>query len=141
MSNELITDLEIYLRYSDDDVEIGHFSIKADTLIKLDNKKDINYEKLMSIMSYDGLFENESFLNAAKKAASEFSLVFDKCPQLWVTKINQIDLTPIYDAHFNQNEKSKSVAAAIFKVEENEVDDTIEEYFTNTVFSVENLFS
>jgi len=140
MSNELITDLEIYLRYSDDDVEIGHFSIKADTLIKLDNK-DINYEKLMSIMSYDGLFENESFLNAAKKAVSEFSLVFDKCPQLWVTKINQIDLKPIYDAHFNQNEESKPNAVAIFKVEESEVDDTLEEYFTNTVFSVENLFS
>ena len=135
--NENVSDLDIYIRYSDGDEEVGNFSINIESALKMPN--EISYESLTNLISYSGLFEDENFLNAVKHEVSTFSLSMSDCPQIFVTKINTIDLKPLYENRFN-SEENEEIVAALLNINSDEVSDLIRDYFSETAYSVENLF-
>ena len=135
--DENVSELDIYIRYSDGDEEVGYFSINIESELKFPN--EISYESLTNLISYGGLFEDENFLNAVKHQVSEFSLTMSDCPQIFVTKINDLDLKPLYDNHFN-SEENENIVATLLNINSDEVADLLSEYFHETAYSVENLF-
>ena len=135
--SENVSELEIYIRYSDGDEEVGNFSINIESELKM--PKEISYESLTNLISYSGLYEDENFLNAVKHEVSTFSLSMSDCPQIFVTKINTIDLKPLYENRFN-SEENEEIVAALLNVNSDEVSDLIRDYFSETAYSVENLF-
>lgn len=134
---ENVSDLDIYIRYSDGDEEVGYFSIEIESELKLPN--EISYESLTQLISYDGLYEDENFLNAVKNETAEFSLRMSDCPQIFITRINSLDLKPLYDYHFNEEENEESVAT-LLNINSDEVSDFLSDYFQETAYSVENLY-
>ena len=134
---ENVSELDIYIRYSDGDQEVGYFSINIKSELKLPN--EISYESLTNLISYDGLFGDENFLNAVKYEVSEFSLKMSDCPQIFITKINDLDLKPLYDFHFNC-EENEDIVATLMNINSDEVSDFLSDYFNDTVYSIENLF-
>jgi hypothetical protein len=137
IESENVSELDIYIRYSDGDEEVGNFSINIESALKMPN--EISYESLTNLISYSGLFEDENFLNAVKHEVSTFSLSMSDCPQIFVTKINTIDLKPLYENRFN-SEENEEIVAALLNINSDEVSDLIRDYFSETAYSVENLF-
>ena len=135
--SENVSELDIYIRYSDGDEEVGNFSINIESELKM--PKEISYESLTNLISYSGLYEDENFLNAVKHEVSTFSLSMSDCPQIFVTKINAIDLKPLYENLFN-SEENEEIVATLLNVNSDEVSDLIRDYFNETAYSVENLF-
>lgn len=135
--NENVSDLDIYVRYSDGDEEVGNFSINIESELKLPN--EISYVSLTNLISYSGLFEDENFLNAVKHEVSALSLSMSDCPQIFVTRINNIDLKPLYENRFN-SEENEEIVAALLNINSDEVSELIRDYFNETAYSVENLF-
>jgi hypothetical protein len=136
-SLENVSDLDIYIRYSDGNEEVGYFSIEIESELKLPN--EISYESLTHLISYYGLYEDENFLKAVKNETSEFSLRMSDCPQIFITRINNLDLKPLYDYHFNEEENEESVAT-LLNINTDEVSDFLSDYFQETAYSVENLY-
>lgn len=137
-NTENVSDLDIYIRYSDGDQEVGYFSIKIETNLKVPSQNDISYESLTNLF-YKGLFKDENFLNTIKSEVSDFSLRMSDCPQIFVTKINSLDLKPLYDYHFNE-EDNEDIVATLLNINSDEVSDFLRDYFFETAYSVENLF-
>ena len=96
----------------------------------------INFKNLIDIISWDGLYGLGEFEAAVKKEISDFNLIFSDCPQIWITKINELDLKPIYDFRFN-GEGNEEIVADIFGIDKNDVDDFVADYFSDTVYSIE----
>ena len=137
-SLENVSDLDIYIRYSDGNEEVGYFSIEIESELKLPN--EISYESLTHLISYYGLYEDENFLKAVKNETSEFSLRMSDCPQIFITRINNLDLKPLYDYHFNEEENEESVAK-LLNINSDDVSDFLSDYFQETAYSVENAYS
>ena len=133
-TNQTISYLEVFLRYGDSDKEIGYFSISLKSNILMPNI--INFKNLIDIISWDGLYGLGEFEDAVKKEISDFNLIFSDCPQIWITKINELDLKPIYDFRFN-GEGNEEIVADIFGIDKNDVDDFVADYFSDTVYSIE----
>lgn len=133
-TNQTISYLELFLRYGDSDKEIGYFSISLKSNILMPNI--INFKNLIDIISWDGLYGLGEFEAAVKKEISDFNLIFSDCPQIWITKINELDLKPIYDFRFN-GEGNEEIVADIFGIDKNDVDDFVADYFSDTVYSIE----
>jgi hypothetical protein len=133
-TNQTISYLELFLRYGDSDKEIGYFSISLKSNILMPNV--INFKNLIDIISWDGLYGLGEFEDAVKKEISDFNLIFSDCPQIWITKINELDLKPIYDFRFN-GEGNEEIVADIFGIDKNDVDDFVADYFSDTVYSIE----
>jgi hypothetical protein len=133
-TNQTISYLEVFLRYGDSDKEIGYFSISLKSNILMPNV--INFKNLIDIISWDGLYGLGEFEDAVKKEISDFNLIFSDCPQIWITKINELDLKPIYDFRFN-GEGNEEIVADIFGIDKNDVDDFVADYFSDTVYSIE----
>ena len=133
-TNQTISYLELFLRYGDSDKEVGYFSISLKSNILIPNV--INFKNLIDIISWDGLYGLGEFEDAVKKEISDFNLIFSDCPQIWITKINELDLKPIYDFRFN-GEGNEEIVADIFGIDKNDVDDFVADYFSDTVYSIE----
>jgi hypothetical protein len=133
-ANQTINYLELFLRYGDSDKEVGYFSISLKSNILMPNV--INFKNLIDIISWDGLYGLGEFEDAVKKEISDFNLIFSDCPQIWITKINELDLKPIYDFRFN-GEGNEEIVADIFGIDKNDVDDFVADYFSDTVYSIE----
>ena len=61
------------------------------------------------------------------------------CPQTFITKINDLDLKPLYDFHFNC-EENQDIVATLMNINSDEVSDFLSDYFNETVYSIENLY-
>ncbi len=139
LNDDKVRSLEVFIRYSDGDVEVGSFSIQIESALHVPNENEITYENLTHLISYEGLFDDQYFLGAVKNEVSDFSLRMSDCPQLFITKINNLDLKPLYDYHFNE-EENEEIVASLLNIEADEVHDFLSDYFLETAYSVENLF-
>ncbi len=137
LSSENVSDLDIYIRYSDGNEEVGYFSIELESELRIPN--EISFDSLTQLISYDGLYEDENFLNAVKNKTSEFSLRMSDCPQIFITRINSLYLKPLYDCHFNE-EGNEEAVATLLNISSDEVSDYLSDYFQETAYSVENLY-
>lgn len=133
-TNQTISYLEVFLRYGDSDKEIGYFSISLKSNILMPNI--INFKNLIDIISWDGLYGLGEFEAAVKKEISDFNLIFSDCPQIWITKMNQLDLKPLYDFRFN-GVGNEEIVADILGIDKDEVNDFVDDYFSDTVYSIE----
>ena len=61
------------------------------------------------------------------------------CHQIFITRINSLDLKPLYDYHFNEEGNEESVAT-LLNINSDEVSDFLSDYFQETIYSVENLY-
>ena len=134
-----VRNLEVFIRYSDGDTEVGSFSIEIESTLHVPSDNEITYENLTHLISYEGLFDDQPFLEAVKKEVSDFSLRMSDCPQLFVTKINNLDLKPLYDYHFKDEDNLENVVS-LLNIESDEIHDFLSDYFHETAYSVENLF-
>ena len=133
-SSETISYLEMFLRYGDSDKEVGYFSISLKSNILLPNV--INYYNLIDVISWDGLFGFEEFEAAVKKETADFNLRFSDCPQIWITKMNQLDLKPLYDFRYN-GAGNEEIVADILGIDKDDVNDYVDDYFSDTAYSIE----
>lgn len=128
--------LEIYLRYDYPQEEINSFEIELiDFSESIENLEKINFEYLEGYIGK--LHSNEEFIEKLKNALSDFELYWDQYPQIWITKVNDINLKPLYDYHFNNITDDNSIIS-ILKVKD-DIEDWVSDYHSQTVFSIESL--
>ena len=133
-ASETISYLEMFLRYGDSDKEVGYFSISLKSNILLPNV--INFNNLIDVISWDGLYGFEEFEDAVKKETADFNLRFSDCPQIWITKMNQLDLKPLYDFRYN-GAGNEEIVADILGIDKDDVNDYVDDYFSDTAYSIE----
>ena len=128
--------LEIFLRYDYPQEEIDSFEIElfdfSDAIQKIDN---VNFDYLEAYISK--LHSNAEFIDKLKIKLSEYEFYWDQLPQIWITKINDLNLKPLYDCYFNEITDDETIKS-ILKVND-DVEDWVSDYHTLTVFSVERL--
>lgn len=132
------TTIEVYLRYSDGDEEIGDFTITFSSEIEIPT--NINYNNLCIYLSYEGIYSEDYFISSIKNEVGKYSLKMNKCPQIWVTKINNINLKSLYQYNFDQDKNALIECAELLDKDLDTVEDYISDYFLQTVFSVENIY-
>ena len=133
--NEKVT-LEIHLRYDYPQEEISSFEIElTDFSESIENIEKINFEYLEDYIGK--LHGNEEFIVKLKDALSDFELYWDQYPQIWITKVNDVNLKPLYDYHFNNITDDDSIIS-ILKVND-DIEDWVSDYHSQTVLSIESL--
>ena len=102
---------------------------------KIENIEKINFEYLEDYIGK--LHGNEEFIVKLKDELSDFELYWDQYPQIWITKVNDVNLKPLYDYHFNNITDDDSIIS-ILKVND-DIEDWVSDYHSQTVFSIERL--
>jgi hypothetical protein len=133
--NEKVT-LEIYLRYDYPQEEIDFFELElVDFSESIQNIEKLNFEYLEDYIGK--LHGNEEFISKLKNALSGYEFYWDQLPQIWITKINHINLKPLYDYYFNNISDDESIKS-ILKVND-DIEDWVSDYHSQNVFSIESL--
>jgi hypothetical protein len=134
-SNEKVL-LEIYLRYDYPQEEINSFEIELlDFSEPIQNIDKINFDYLEDYIGK--LHSNSEFTTKLQNQLTEYEFYWDQYPQIWITKVNDVNLKPLYDYHFNNITDDDSIIS-ILKVND-DIEDWVSDYHSQTVFSIERL--
>lgn len=128
--------LEIYLRYDYPQEEIDSFDLELTNFPQLCQKIDqVNFEYLEEFIMK--LQSDAEFISKLKILLSGYEFHWDQTPQIWITKINDLNLKPLYDYQFNDVIDEEAVKS-ILKVSD-DIEDWVSDYHSQTVFSIETL--
>lgn len=128
--------LEIYLRYDYPQEEIDSFDLELTNFSESCQKIDqVNFDYLEDYISK--LHSDTEFISKLKNKLSEYEFYWDQTPQIWITKINDLNLKPLYDYQFNDIIDDEAVKS-IMKISD-DIEDWVSDYHSQTVFSIETL--
>lgn len=98
--------------------------------------KPLTINRLESISNT--LFQDETKINEIKRILADYNLSFNLIPKLWISKINDLDLTPLLQFFFDNNQEKRTEANSILIFEDNiyKLEDMFE---SDMVHSVEGL--
>ena len=91
---------------------------------------------LMNISN--SIFYDSKYIRQIKQITSNYSLTYDRVPQLWISKINDIDIGVVLKYYFDGDSSVSEELNVLFKLES---DDDLNSYFENCPHSLEGLGS
>ena len=86
----------------------------------------------------DSIFYDSEYIRQIKQITSNYSLNYDWVPQLWISKINDIDIGVVLKYYFDGDSSVSEELNALFELES---DDDLTSYFQNCSHSLEGLGS
>lgn len=86
----------------------------------------------------DSIFYDSEYIRQIKQITSNYSLNYDRVPQLWISKINDIDIGVVLKYYFDGDSSVSEELNALFELES---DDDLTSYFENCPHSLEGLGS
>ena len=134
--NELINSVRILIRSMENSEDINncsYFDLTVSTL-NLGFKTPITTEYLTDIT--DAIFNDSKHVDDIKRITSKYSLNYDWVPQLWITKINDVDISIAHKYFFEDDDTAKEELNNIFKLDEYDLDNFFE---SDGVHSLEGL--
>lgn len=84
----------------------------------------------------NAIFYDSKHVDDIKRITSKYSLIYDWVPQLWITKINDVDISIAHKYFFEDDDTAKEELSNIFRVDECDLDDFFE---SDGVHSLEGL--
>ncbi len=94
----------------------------------------LSTEKLKDIS--DEIFSNSDKINEIKSIASKYNLVYDKVPQLWIFKLNEVDISVGMKYFFDGNGDMEEELHEKFELNDYDLDNFFE---SDCVYSLEGL--
>lgn len=89
---------------------------------------------LMNISN--SIFYDSEYIRQIKQITSNYSLNYNRVPQLWISKINDLDIGVVLKYYFDSDSAVAEELKALFKLES---DDDLNSYFENCPHSLEGL--
>ena len=134
--NELINSVRILIRNMENSEDINncsYFDLSVSTL-NLGFITPITTEYLTDITN--AIFYDSKHVDDIKRITSKYSLNYDWVPQLWITKINDVDISIAHKYFFEDDDTAKEELSNIFRLDEYDLDNFFE---SDGVHSLEGL--
>jgi len=133
---ETINSVRVVIRNMENSEEINacsYFELWVSSL-NLEFIKPITTEYLANIT--DTIFNDSKHVNDIKSITSKYSITYDWVPQLWISKINNLDISMALKYFFDGDDSVAEDLNNIFKLEEYDLDNFFE---SDGVYSLEGL--
>jgi hypothetical protein len=108
------------------DLFISHLSIKKPDSLNIDILKDLT----------SAVFEDERTISDIKRILRDYRLQYDDVPQLWISQIDNLDITCVIEYFFDGDESKEAKVNDLIQLKEYDLDNF---YESDGVYSVEGL--
>ena len=130
METNIINKVRIIIRNMENSESIDDCSLNLKVTTPLTT------DFLMNIS--DSIFYDSEYIRQIKQITSNYSLNYDWVPQLWISKINDIDIGVVLKYYFDGDSSVSEELNVLFELES---DDDLTSYFQNCSHSLEGLGS
>lgn len=134
--HEYIKSVRVIIRNMENSEEIkdcSYFDLWVSSL-NIEFLRPITTEYLSNISNT--IFNDSKHVNDIKRITSEYSLTFDWVPQLWISKINDVDISMALKYFFDDDDSVTEDLDKIFMLDEYDLDNFFE---SDGVHSLEGL--
>ena len=134
--NEVINSVRVLIRNMENSEDVNncsYFDLPVSTL-SLEFITPITTEYLTTISNT--IFNDSKHVDDIKRITSKYTLNYDWVPQLWITKINDVDISIAHKYFFEDDDTAKEELSNIFKLNEYDLDNFFE---SDGVHSLEGL--
>jgi len=108
------------------DLFISYLSLELTESLNIDGLKDIT----------SSVFEDERTIGDIKRILRDYNLRYDDVPQLWISQIDNLDITCVMEYFFDGDESKEAKVNDLIQLKEYDLDNF---YESDGVYSVESL--